>query len=92
MKTLNQNIGLYFLTDSLIGTLIAENFSYLGLYDVVTIIFLYSVLRLNVKHCNIIVCMFWSPDVHWATVVFKPAKKGRKQSKKEKKSENKTAA
>ena len=46
LKTVHQYIGPIFLSDSLFGTLIAENFRYLtdvGLHDAITIIYVFDI-------------------------------------------------
>ena len=58
LKTAHQYIGPIFLSDSLFGTLIAENFKYLtdvGLHDAITIMSLIF---------TFVVSMFWLLHMH----------------------------
>ena len=67
LKAVHQYIGPIFLSDSLFGTLIAENFRYLtdvGLHDAITIMSLIFTFETYVKHFNYVVSMFWLVHMH----------------------------
>ena len=89
LKTVHQYIGPIFLSDSLFGTLIAENFRYLtdvGLHDAITIIYVF-----DIHFCSqYVLVAAYALSQQWFSNLLKKRRKKNNQKEKKGRKEQKT--